>query len=203
MDAWLAYWPDVVVGFVFLAGLLMLVADDWRWLLWYLAVVYAGAAALISLVWPWTLAATLLVGGWMAASVLGLSQQRVVTDNGGGRLSERVLRLLAGVLAALLALAIAPGMALWLPKMGESYLWGSLALMVLGLWQVGLRSNRPLWVVAGLLTILAGFSMLYAVLEQALLLAGLMALVVVMLALAGGYLVLQQESEIQDEEMAL
>ena len=136
----------------------------------------------------------------MAASVLGLSQQHVASGDANGRMSVRVLRLLAGVLAALLALAIAPSMALWLPKMGESYLWGSLVLMVLGLWQVGLRSNRPLWVVAGLLTVLAGFNMLYATLEQSLLLAGLMALVVVTLALAGGYLVLQQEGEIGDPE---
>ena len=194
MAVWLTYWPDFVVGLVFLAGLSMLVVDDWRWLLWYLALVYAGAAALISVAWPWTLAATVLVGGWMAASVLGLSQQHVAADDAEGRVSVRVLRLLAGVLAALLALAITPPMTLWLPKMSESYLWGSLALMALGLWQVGLRSNRPLWVVAGLLTVLAGFNMLYAVLEQSLLLAGLMALVVVTLALAGGYLVLQQEA---------
>ncbi len=203
MAFWSAYWPDMVVGFVFLAGLSMLVVEDWRWLLLYLAVVYAGAAALVSLTWPWTLAATLLVGGWMAASVLGLSQREVAAEETSGRLSVRVLRLLAGVLAALLALAVAPSLATWLPPVGDAYLWGSLALMILGLWQVGLRSNYPLWVVAGLLTVLAGFSMLYAVLEQSLLLAGLMALVVVALALAGSYLVLQQEADEDDEESLL
>ena len=199
MDVWLTYWPDLVVGFVFLAGLSMLVAEDWRWMLGYLAVVYAGAAALISLAWPWTLAATVLIGGWMAASVLGLSLQYASPEEARGRMSARVLRLLAGLLAALLALAVAPLMAPWLPKMGESYLWGSLVLMILGLWQVGLRSNHPLWVVAGLLTVLVGFNMLYAFLEQSLLLAGLMTLVVVALGLVGGYLLLQEVPEAEEE----
>jgi len=72
--------------------------------------------------------------------------------------------------------------------------------MLLGLWQVGLHSSDPLWVVTGLLTVLAGFDVLYASLEQSLLLAGLMALVVVGLALAGGYLVAQQESSAALEE---
>ena len=32
MGVWLTYWQDFVVGLVFLAGLSMLVVDDWRWL---------------------------------------------------------------------------------------------------------------------------------------------------------------------------
>jgi len=60
---------------------------------------------------------------------------------------------------------------------------------------VGLRSTRPLWVVGGLLTVLAGFEVWYAVLEQSLLLAGLLALVVIALALAGSYLILQQAAD--------
>lgn len=192
--AWAAYWPDMVAGFMFFAGLMMLVSDDWRWLLFYLAVVYAGAAALMTLVWPWTLAVTVLVGGWMAAAVLGVSQQGVVGAPRRGRLGVKALRLSAGLLIALVALAMLPALALWLPPMGASYLWGSLALMFLGVWQVGLHGSDPLWVVAGLLTTLAGFAVLYAALEQSLLLAGLLALVVVALALAGSYLVVQQES---------
>ncbi len=200
---WSAYWPDMVAGFMFFAGLMMLASDDWRWLLFYLAVVYAGATALMTLVWPWTLAVTVLVGGWMAAAVLGLSQQTVIATNPRRRLGVKVLRLSAGLLIALAAVAVLPSFASWLPSMGASYLWSSLVLMLLGVWQAGLHSSNALWVVAGLLTTFAGFAVLYAALEQSLLLAGLIALVVVALALAGGYLVVQQESVAEEPEARL
>ena len=202
MTFWMTYGPDLVAGFVFVAGVLMLAGADWRWLLLNLAMVYAGAAALVALAWPWSLAATVMVSGWMAASVLGISQRSLEVPLPAERLSAKALRLLMGLLAGLLAAVFVAPMARWLPGMNPSQLWGSVALMLLGVWQVGLRSTRPLWVVSGLLTVLAGFEVLYAVLEQSLLLAGLLALVVVALALAGSYLVLQQaaEAEVMEEE---
>lgn len=195
MNLWTVYGPDIVAGFVFVAGLLMLVGSDWRWLLLHLALVYAGAAALVAGVWPWPLAATIVVSGWMAASLLGVSQRTLAVLSPRERPSVKALRLFMGVLAAILATAFVRPLSTWLPAMHPSHLWGSIALMLLGLWQVGLRSTRPLWVVSGLLTVLAGFEALYAVLEQSLLLAGLLALVVVALALAGSYLLLQQAAE--------
>lgn len=188
----LSDWPDAVAGFLFFSSLMVLVSDDWRWLLINLAAAYAGATALVSLAWPLPLAATVLVGGWMAVSVLGLSQRRLGAEKAGRR-SAQMLRLGAGLVAILLAVVFAHPLMGWLPPLTLSQAWGGVALMILGVWQVGLRSTRPLWVVAGLLTVMAGFEIVYAALEQSLLLAGLLALVVVALALAGGYLLVQED----------
>ncbi len=193
----LSDWPDAVAGLLFLSGLMMLASEDWRWLLVNLAVAYGGAAALIALAWPPTLAATVLVAGWMAVSVLGLSQRRATTT-ATTRTSAQVLRLLAGFVAILLAIVFARPLMTWLPPLNLSQAWGGLALLILGILQVGLRSTRPLWVIAGLLTVLAGFEVVYAALEQSLLLAGLLALIVVALALAGGYLLVQEETLAED-----
>ncbi len=198
--SWNAIWPSVVAGMLFVVGLLMLVSRSWRWLLGGLAVVYAGATALIALSWPWTLAATVLVGGWMAASVLGLSQWNVTTEDEPERPSAWVFRLLAGLLVLPLVFSLTPMMQTWLP-VDRPRLGASLALMTLGMWQLGLRGQRPLWVIGALLTVMAGFDILYAALEQSLLLAGLLALVVVALALVGGYLVVQEQEASSGESL--
>ncbi len=199
---WATLWPNIVAYVLAGTGLMMLVCRDWRWLLGGLAVVYAGAAALIALSWPWTLAATVLVGGWMAASVLGLSQWHVPPETTAERPSARMFRLLAGLLVLPLVLSLTPMMQAWLP-VDRTRLGASLALMALGMWQLGLRGQRPLWVVGALLTVLAGFDILYAALEQSLLLAGLLALVIVALALVGGYLVVQEQEALNEEEASL
>jgi hypothetical protein len=60
-------------------------------------------------------------------------------------------------------------------------------LFGLGLLQLGL-TEKPLGVTLGLLTVLSGFEILYAVVESSTLVSGLLACVHLGLALAGGYL---------------
>jgi len=184
-------WEYAVAGLLFVEGLAMLVADDWHWMTLHLAVMYAGAAALLTLSWPLGMSATLLVGGWMAASVLAISQYISGAEPRRGRLSAAAFRLLAGILVAPLAVSLLPSLTSWLPPMHPAQLWGSAALIGLGLWHLGLRSGEPFHVTVSLLSALAGFELLEAALENSLLVAGLLAGVVVALGLAGGYLILQ------------
>ena len=60
----------------------------------------------------------------------------------------------------------------------------------LGLLQIGLTSH-PIRVIIGLLTIISGFEILYAVVEQSALVAGLLAGVTMGLALLGVYFLFQ------------
>ncbi len=184
-------WEYAGAFLLFIEGLALLVADDWRWTTVHLAVMYAIAASLLTISWPLATSATLLVGGWMAASVLALSQHVVGKEPERRQLSAAVFRFLAGLLVAPLAVSLMPLLAPWLPPMHPAQLWGSVALIGLGLWHLGLRSGDPFHVAVSLLTMLAGFELLEAALENSLLLAGLLAGVVVALGLAGGYLILQ------------
>ncbi len=74
----------------------------------------------------------------------------------------------------------------WL-QVSQPVFWGGMVLAGMGLLQVSMTS-RPLRVVLGLLTFLAGFEVLYAGLEFSVLVAGLMAAINLGLALAGTYL---------------
>jgi hypothetical protein len=66
--------------------------------------------------------------------------------------------------------------------------WGSMLLMGMGLLYLGITA-QPLRIVTGLLTLLAGFEILYAAVENAALVAALLAVVNLGLALAGAYLI--------------
>jgi hypothetical protein len=58
----------------------------------------------------------------------------------------------------------------------------------MGFLHLGL-TNRPLRVILGLMTVLAGFEVLYAALERASLVSGLLAAVNLSLAMVGAYLI--------------
>jgi len=71
---------------------------------------------------------------------------------------------------------------------------GALVLVGLGLLQLGLTSH-PIRVIIGLLTIISGFEIIYAVVEEPALVAGLLAGVTMGLALLGVYLIFQSSLE--------
>ena len=68
-----------------------------------------------------------------------------------------------------------------------------------GLFHLGMTSD-VLRVVIGLLTILAGFEILYAAVETSILVAALLSAATLGLALAGSYLILQSNPEVEEEE---
>jgi hypothetical protein len=154
--------PVVLVG---LTSLVLLFYPNWRWTLLAVGVQYLAVAWLVSLNWPAGLAAIKLVVGWMAGAVLSTVQASAEAPT--EVLSGRLFRLMAAALLLVVIFTLPPGMQAWL--------------------QVSM-TVRPLRVVLGLLTFLAGFEVLYAALVYAVLVAGLMAAINLGLALAGTYL---------------
>lgn len=166
---------------------LLLLHLSWRWTLLAIGLQYLAVAWLVSLSWPIGLAAVKLVVGWMAGAVLTASQagsqaQRELS-------SGRIFRALAGGLVLIVIYVLVPSINGWL-RIDQTVLHGALLLLGMGLLQLGL-TNDPLRVVVGLLTFLAGFEVLYAVLERSVLVAGLLAMVNLSLALACAYLVVE------------
>ena len=80
------------------------------------------------------------------------------------------------------------------PQSGSPTLALALGLILLGLLQLGSKSE-PLYIIIGLLTFLSGFELLYGSLEFSALIEALFALVSLLLALAGAYIIKDQETE--------
>ena len=99
----------------------------------------------------------------------------------------RLFRLFAAAIIVILVVAITPQMEKVIPGIGRPVIAGGLLLAGMGLLHLGLTAEA-LRVTLGLLTVMAGFELLYATVETSILLAGLLSIVNLGLALAGAYL---------------
>lgn len=171
------------------AAVVVLILRDWRLVLAALAVQYIGVFVLTAGAWPVSLAIIKLVVGWMATAALGLTQlsnKETVEEHSWP--SGWPFRLLASLLVLLVVISTAPRLVLWIPaNVSLPAAQGSLALLGMGMLQLGM-TTRPLRVIVGLLTFLAGFEILFASVENSILVAGLLAGINLGLAFIGAYL---------------
>jgi len=174
-----------------LAGIMLLTGRDGRWLTLALGFQYIGVFLLVFLTWPLNLAVVKLVAGWMAAALLGVglvgAPVHVFLEERFSP-SGRVFRLLAAFMVSLTMLSVARRVSGWFPGVGMEMIDGTLLLVGFGTLQLGLTA-RPIRVILGLLTVLGGFEVLYAVLEKAVLVAGMLAALNLGLAMVGVYLI--------------
>jgi hypothetical protein len=184
-------WVAVVLLLITSLGLFM--SRDWRWLLGILAIQYIGVFWLTFAHWPIAMATVKLVTGWMACAALGITQinisQHPLRETAWPQ--SWLFRILAVAIVAVASLAIAVRASTWL-GMDLSTSWGSILLMGMGLLYLGVTA-QPLRIVTGLLTLLAGFEILYSAVENSALVAALLAVVNLGLALAGAYVISAQE----------
>lgn len=164
-----------------LSGLSLLAARSARGLAVILVLQTVGVFVLMLQSLSLNLAAVKLVSGWMAAALLVLHVELPEQQAAG-----RVFRVLAGVLLTLVVWSVAPFAGRFLPGVAMVYVLAGLTLFGLGLLQLGFTAN-PLVLTVGLLTVLSGFDVIYAAVEQSLLVAGLLAVVQLLVALTGSY----------------
>jgi hypothetical protein len=169
-------------------SILLALNFSWRVNIAVLGVQYLAAFFLFILVFPLTLAAVKLVVGWMSIAILGSASPGVedikqTSINQTGRL----FRLMASGMAVVVTFSIAPFVVDIIPT-GLVIVWGSLILIVMGLLQLGM-TTQPANVIIGILTILCGFDILYASVENSVLVVGLLALTTLGLALSGSYFI--------------
>ncbi len=168
-----------------LAGSGLLFSRDWRWSLGLLAVQYLSVFWFVQTNWPITLAATKIVTGWMACAILGIAQLNAKERSASTWLQGSLFQLFAAgmVLAATFALSLRVNA--WL-GLSLPVAWGGLLLIGMGLLHLGITSDS-FHVIIGLLTVMAGFEILYAAVESSALVTALLAVVNLGLALAGAY----------------
>lgn len=185
--------PGVVLASTVLLGLtsmLLLLGRSWRWIAGGLALQYLGVFILTAFSWALLFAFVKLVAGWMAVLILWVA----IANQPEGWPQEQlewanvIFRTLAAGITILVMIAISQGVSSWLPQVDQPVITGALLLGGLGLLHLGL-TTQPLRVIIGLLTVLSGFEILYAALENSLLVAGLLSLLNLGIALAGAYIV--------------
>ncbi|MGD0751087.1 MAG: hypothetical protein ABSA23_06730 [Anaerolineales bacterium] len=176
-------WLMLLLAIFASTGLLF--SRDWRWSLGLLAVQYLSVFWMVQAHWPITLAATKLVTGWMACAILGIAQLNAKEASESTWLQGRLFHIFAAgmVLAATFALSLRVDT--WL-GVSLPLAWGGLLLIGVGLLHLGITSDS-FQVIIGLLTVMAGFEILYAAVESSALVTALLAVINLGLALAGAY----------------
>lgn len=177
----------------------VLLSRDWRWLIALFALQYVGVFVLVGVSWPLGMAVIKLIVGWMCGAVLGMTEVNRPEEVREGVLASQVLfRALAAGLVVLVVFSVAPQMGAWLPRTPQAVILGGLTLIGIGLLHLGMTAH-PLRVIIALLTVLAGFDVLYAAAELSLLVTGLLAGISLGLALVGAYFLTQSVPDASDE----
>ena len=191
----------IVVGLLLVTSIGLLLSRDWRWSLGFLAAQYLGMFWLVTLHWPFGLASVKLVTGWMASATLGVTRlgmsEREQADESAWP-QGHPFRLFAAALVVILVIAATPQVEIMIPGVSRPVITGGLLLTGMGLLHLGITAEI-LRITLGLLTVLAGFEILYATVETSILLAGLLAIVNLGLALAGAYLMTAAPPEETEE----
>ncbi len=189
------------VGLLLITSIGLLTSRDWRWSLGLLAAQYLGMFWLVTLHWPFGLASIKLVTGWMATATLGVTRLDLAEHEQTGESAwpqGRLFRLFAAAIVVILVIASTPQVETIIPGISRPVIAGGLLLAGMGLLHLGLTAE-VLRVILGLLTVMAGFELLYATVETSILLAGLLSIVNLGLALAGAYLMTAAPSEEAEE----
>lgn len=152
-----------------------------------LAVQYAAVAWLSSLALPSQVAAVKVVAGMITCGVLALTVAGSRREDETG--SGRAFRVIAAIL--IMGAAIGIGRTNWMriPDIQPEAIMAAAILLSMGLLQLGLFRD-PLRVCIGIITLLSGFEIAYAVIEPSLAILALLASVHIGLAMVVSYLTL-------------
>ena len=194
-------WMAVLLVTVTSVGLLLV--RDWRWLIIFLSAQYFGMLILTLLHWPLGMASVKVVAGWMSAAILGMTRSGLPREDRSEKQSilpqGRMFRLFAAGIVIVIVAAATPRVDVIMANAGFAVTTGSLLLIGMGLLHLGV-TDHILRVVIGLMTVLAGFEIMYATVEGSILVAALLAGINLGLALAGSYLLIA--SNAQADELA-
>jgi hypothetical protein len=189
--AWFAVFLLILTS----TGLLLI--RDWRWSILFLALQYLGMLVLTLQHWPLGMASVKVVAGWMSAAILGMTRSGLPDEDPQEENiwpRGRLFRLFAAAIILLIVIVVTPSVDNIMADAGSAVTTGSLLLIGMGLLHLGITA-RILPVTMGLMTVLAGFEILYASVEGSVLVAALLAVINLGLALVGSYLMLASHAQ--------
>jgi hypothetical protein len=192
-----AVFAWIAVGAIVITSVGLLLTRDWRWGISLLAVQYLAMFVLVLQHWPLGMASVKVVAGWMSAAILGMTRSGLSmaeAEDAGTWPRGGPFRLFAAGIVALIVAVATPGVDTIMADAGFAVTGGSLFLIGMGLFQLGMTSN-VLRVTMGLMTFLSGFEILYSAVEGSVLVAALLAVINLGLALVGSYLLIASNSQ--------
>ena len=190
--------PAVIL--IAVTSIILAVGRDWRLSISALGAQYIGMFVLIVQSWPLELAVVKLVAGWISAAVLGMALVGVPVQKRSSEeswLSEILFRIFPAVLVGLVVISLAPGISQWFLTATYGQILGGAVLICMGILHLGL-TGQPWRTTVGLLTIFAGFEILYATVETSILITGVLTLANMGIALVGAYLLLSPSMEVEE-----
>ena len=184
-------WAAVVL--ILTTSIVILLSRDWRVGLGALALQYLAAFWLVSQHLPFAMGSVKLITGWMVVAILGMTRLNL-TQVGQGELDtfhpqNGAFRIVLMGIVALAAFGTAPRVETSIPGLGLPVIIGGLLLIGSGVVHLGV-TNDLLRISLGLLTTLSGFEILYAAVESAILVTGLLAAINLGLGVLGSYLLM-------------
>lgn len=195
MIATIISWLAVVLLLIASSGLLL--SRDWRWDIGFLAAQYVGVFWLVAQHWPLGMAAAKLVTGWMATAALGMTLSNISIRKEPAEQfwpQGRAFRLFMVGMVAVVTASATPRIETSALGIGLPVIAGAILLIGTGLLHLATDSHLER-VVIGLLTVMAGFEIVYAALEGSILVAALLSVVNLGLGLAGAYLLISSAPE--------
>ncbi|HSO12791.1 MAG TPA: hypothetical protein VLT51_10480 [Anaerolineales bacterium] len=180
-----------VIALLAITSVGILLAHDWRWLIIFLSAQYIGVFILTLEHWPLGMATVKVIAGWMSAAILGMTRSNLDAEeeNKNTLPQGRFFRFIAASVVGLIVLTGTPFIDAMMADAGMAVSAGSLLLVGMGLLHLGV-TDQSMRVTAGLMTVLAGFEILYAAVENSILVAALLAIINLGLALVGSYLMI-------------
>lgn len=191
MGADIVSWAAVVVALA--TATTILVSRDWRISLGALAVQYLVAFWLVTRHLPFAMGSVKLIAGWMVVAILGMTRLSLADHEQDEQDTffprGAFFRVILMGIAAFVAAGATPRIEAAIPGLGMPVIAGGVLLIGAGVAHLGVTSD-VLRVTLGLLTMLSGFEILYAAVESAILVTGLIAMVNLGLGVLGSYLLI-------------
>ncbi|MDX1378687.1 MAG: hypothetical protein R3307_07550, partial [Anaerolineales bacterium] len=156
-------WLWVVVAILAITSVGMMIFRDWRWLIVLLALQYGGVLILALQHWPVGMSSVKVIAGWMSAAILGMTHSNYVEEQ--DKIPDilpqgRLFRLIAAIIVGIIVATGAPIVDIVMADAGLEVSAGGLLLIGMGLLHLSV-TDRILQVTIGLMTVLAGFEILY------------------------------------------
>ncbi|MBA4374563.1 MAG: hypothetical protein C0401_00115 [Anaerolinea sp.] len=193
MENWINVAPILVIT---AACFFMMLTDDWKKNMISNGIVFLSAFLILIQFWSFSFSIVKLITGLMSLAILGISINRNDSIQNIKSRSEKIFRTGALTLIYLIIIFISTRVANYLSIPLELNI-SALFILGFGIIQLGM-SQRLYKVFLAILLMFFGFELIYSANEASLLVNGLLALVMMLVSLVGGY-ILVSEYESREE----